>query len=86
MALLSYIFIRLGQTVKAKYYITKILEKEVKPLFSRKSTKEEESVKRKLFTNKSSATSIQDGAPAHTAKATQQCCKKYLPNFIKKDE
>ena len=66
-------------------YITKILEKEVKPLFSRRSTTEEP-VKRKLFTNKSSATFIQDGAPAHTAKATQQWCKKNLSNFIRKDE
>ena len=30
-------FIPQGQTVTAEYYITKILEKEVKPLFSRKS-------------------------------------------------
>ena len=78
-------FIPQEQTVKEEYYITKILEKEVKPLFSRRSTTEEP-VKRKLFTNKSSATFIQDGAPAHTAKATQQWCKKNLPNFIKKDE
>ena len=78
-------FIPQGQTVTAECYITKILEKEVKPLFSRRSTTEEP-VKRKLFTNKSSATFIQDGAPAHTAKATQQWCKKNLPNFMKKDE
>ena len=57
----------------------------MKPLFSRRSTKEEP-VKRKLFTNKSSDTFIQDGAPAHRAKATRQWCKKNLPNFIKKDE
>ena len=31
-------FIPQGQTVTAEYYITKILEKEVKPLFSRRST------------------------------------------------
>ena len=78
-------FIPQGQTVTAEYYITKILGKEVKPLFSRRSTTEEP-VKRKFFTNKSSATFIQDGAPAHTAKATKQWCKKNLPNFIKKDE
>ena len=42
----------------------------------------EEPVKQKLFTNKSSATFVQDGAPARTAKATQQWCKKNLPNFI----
>ena len=74
-----------GQTVTAEYYITKILEKEVKPLFSRRSTTEEP-VKRKLFTNNSSATFVQDGAPAPRAKATQQWCKRNLPNFIQKDE
>ena len=78
-------FIPQGQTVTAEYYITKILEEEVKPLFSRRSTTEEP-VKRKLFTNKSSATLVQDGAPADTAKATQQWCKKNLPNFIGNDE
>ena len=64
-------FIPQGQTVTAEYYVTKILEKEVKPLFSRRSTTEE-LVKRKLFTNKICVTFVQDGAPAHTAKATQQ--------------
>ena len=66
-------FIPQGQTVTAEYYIAKILEKEMKPLFRRRSTTEEP-VKRKLFTNKSSVTFVQDGAPAHTAKATQQWC------------
>ena len=75
-------FIPQGQTVTAEYYITKILEREVKPLFSRRSTTEEP-VKRKLFTSNSSATLVQ---PAHTAKATQQWCKRNLPNFIQKDE
>ena len=46
-----------GQTVTAEYYIIKILEKEVKPLFSRKSTTENP-VKRQLFMNKSSATLV----------------------------
>ena len=79
-------FIPQGQTVTAEYYITKIrLEKEVKPLFSRRSTTEEP-VKRKLFTNNSSATFVQDGAPAHKAKATQQWCERILPNLIQKDE
>ena len=57
----------------------------MKPLFSRRSTTEEP-VKRKIFTNNSSGTFVQDGAPAHTAKATQQWCKRNLPNFIPKDE
>ena len=84
-SLTSLHFILQGQTVTAYYYIIKILEKEVKPLFSRHSTTEEP-VKRKLFTNKSSAIFVQDDAPAHTASATQLWCKKTLPNFIGKDE
>ena len=52
-------FIPKVQAVTAEYYVTKILEKEVKPLFSRRSTTEEP-VKRKLFTNNSSATFVQD--------------------------
>ena len=26
---------------------------------------------------------VQEGAPSHTPKATQNSCKKYLPNFVK---
>ena len=79
-------FIPQGQTVTAEYYITKIrLAEEVKPLFSQRSTTEDP-VKRKLFTNNSSATFVQNGVPAHTAKATQQWCKRILPNLIQKDE
>lgn len=36
--------------------------------------------------NKSSVTFIKDGTPALMAKATQQWCKKNLPNFIQKEE
>jgi len=75
-------FILQGQTVTAESYITKILEKEVKPLFSRRSNTEEP-VKRKLFTSNSRVTFVQDGKPAHTAKATRQWCKRNLPNFLK---
>ena len=52
-------FMKQGQTVMADY-ITKILQKEVSPHFSGRSTTEEP-VKRKLFTNKSSATFVEDG-------------------------
>ena len=83
--LTSLLFILQGQTVTAEYYITKLLEKEVKPHFNRRSTTEEP-VKQKLFMDKSSATFVQGGAPAHTAKATQQRCKKNFPNFLQKDE
>ena len=80
--LTSLLLIPQGQTLTAEYYITKILEKEVKPLFSRRSTTGER-VKRMLSTNKSSATFVQNGTLAHTciAKTTQQWCKENLPNF-----
>ena len=29
---------------------------------------------------------VQDGAPARTAKGTQDLCKKNLPNFVKKEK
>ena len=45
-SLTSLHFIQQGQTATAEYYITKLLEKEVKPLFSRRSTTKER-VKRK---------------------------------------
>ena len=83
--LTSLYFIPHGQTVTAEYYVTKILEKEVRPLLSRRFTTENP-IKRKLFMNKSGSTFVQDGASAHTAKATPQWCKKTLPNFIQKDE
>ena len=78
-------FIPQGQAVTGEYYITEVLEKEVKPLFSCRSTAEEP-VKRKLFLKTSSVTFVQDGTLAHTAKATQPWCKKKLRNFIQKDE
>ena len=49
--LTSLYFIPQGQTVTAEYYVTEILEKEVRPLLSRRFTTEKP-IKRKLFTNK----------------------------------
>ena len=49
--LTSLYFIPQGQTVTAEYYATEILEKEVRPLLSRRFTTEKP-IKRKLFTNK----------------------------------
>ena len=78
-------FIPQGQTVTVEYIITKILQKEGKPLFSPRSSTGEP-VKRKLFTDKSSATFIQGDTPTHTAIASQQRCKRNFPNFIQKEE
>jgi len=40
--------------------------------------------KRKLLSSNHHITFVQDGAPAHAAKATQAWCKKIRPNFIEK--
>ena len=69
----------------ADYYISQILEKEVKPLLNRRSTTEIP-VKRKLFSLNKKMMLVQDGAPAHSAKSTQNWCKRNLPNFIEKPD
>ena len=67
----------------ADYYISNILEKEVTPLLRRKNVTAAAD-KRKLFSSNRHMTFVQDGAPAHAAKATQAWCKRNLPNFIEK--
>ena len=63
-------FLPQGQTLTADYYINNILEKEVKPVLHRKNVNEATD-KRKLFSSNRHMTFVQDGAPAHAAKATQ---------------
>ena len=76
-------FMPQGQTLTADYYVNNILEKEVKPLLRRKNVNEAID-KRQLFSSNRRMASVQDGAPAHTAKATQAWNKRNLPNFIEK--
>ena len=71
------------QTLTADYYINNTLEKEVKPVLHSKNVNEATD-KRKLFSSNRHMTFVQDGAPAHAAKATQAWCKRNLPNFIEK--
>ena len=78
-------FIPQGQTVTADYYISQILEKEVKPLLNRRSTTEIP-VMRRLFSLNQKMALLQDGAPAHSAKSTQNWCKRNLPNLIEKPD
>ena len=73
-----------GQPLTCEYYINQILEKEVKSLTSRRQVTGGP-IERKLFSSKKEMTFVQDGAPAHTSKATQTRCQKNLPNFIAKD-
>ena len=58
-----------GQTLTSEYYINQILEKEVKPLTSRRQVTGGP-IEWKLFSSKREMTFVQ-GAPAHTSKATQ---------------
>ena len=76
-------FLPQEQTLTADYYIKNIFEKQVKPVLHRKNVNEATD-KRKLFSSNRHMTFVQDGAPAHAAKATQAWCKKNLPNFIEK--
>ena len=57
-----------GQILTSDYYIKKILEKEVKPLTSRRQITSGPT-ERKLFSSKKAMTFVQDGAPARTSKA-----------------
>ena len=59
-----------GQTLSSEYYIKQILEKEVKPLILRHQVTGG-LIGRKLFSSKKEITVVQEGAPAHNAKATQ---------------
>ena len=72
------------ETLTSEYYINQILEKDVKPLTSRRQVTGG-SIERKLFSSKKEMTFVQDGAPAHTSKATQTWCQENLPNVIAKD-
>ena len=76
-------FLPQGQTLTADYYINNVLEKEVKPVLHRKNVNEATD-KRKLFSSNGHMTFVQNGAPAHAAKATQAWCKKNLLNLIEK--
>ena len=75
MVSLGYIFLPQGQTLTADYYINNILEKEVRPVLHRKNVNEATD-KRKLFSFNRHMTFVQEGAPAHAVKATQEWCKK----------
>ena len=66
-----------GETLTSEYYIKEIIEKEVKPLTSRRKVTGGPT-ERKLFSSKKAMTFVQDGAPAYTSKVAQTCCHKNL--------
>ena len=76
--------LRSVQTLTFEYYVKEILEKEVKPLTSRRQVTGGP-MERKLFSSNKAMTFAQDGAPAHTSKVAQTWCHKNLPKFIPKD-
>ena len=77
-------FLPQGQTLTADYYINNILQKEVKPVLHRKNVNEATD-KRKLFSSNRHMTFVQDGVPAHPAKATQAWCKKKPAKFYREN-
>ena len=66
-----------GQTLTPENYFNQMLEKEVKPLTSRRHMKGS-LIERKFFSSKKEATFVQAGAVAHTSKAIHSfihsCC------------
>ena len=74
-----------GQTINAAYYCANILDKTCKDAVSRKR-KTGSTLQRAMTSNMSKIIFMQDGAPAHTAKVTQQKCSDILPSFWKKVE
>ncbi|EDO31105.1 predicted protein [Nematostella vectensis] len=69
-----------GQMI-SEDYVDKILEKEVRPLMSRRSHTQDPT-KTKLFSVNQNVTFVQDCAPAHTAKVPQKWCQHHLPKFV----
>ena len=64
-----------SQTLNSEYYINQILDKEVKPLTSRRQVTGDP-IERKLFSSKKEMTFVQDGAPAHTSKGNSDMVSK----------
>ena len=74
-----------GQTLTSEYYIKEILEKEVKPLTSRRQVTGGPT-ERMFFRSKKAMTFVHYGAPPQTSKAAQTRCLNNLPNFVPKDD
>ncbi|KAI6658706.1 hypothetical protein LOD99_10964, partial [Oopsacas minuta] len=72
-----------GQTINGEYYRTKILAGSCKDAINRR-TKNGSVLQRAMTSKMSEIIFRQDGAPAHTAKLTQEWCKQNLPAFWQK--
>ena len=73
------------QTVNASYYVSGILAKTCKEALKRKR-KTGTILQRRMLENPLRATLMQDGAPSHRAKITQEWCRSHLSNFWPKEE
>ena len=72
-----------GQSINSSYYRNDILEKTCKDAINRTSISTS-ILERPMLEKMSNFIFMQDGAPAHTAKATQQWCQENLQSFWKK--
>ena len=73
------------QTINAKYYIDEILEGPC--IHALRRTDEIGGIlERKMMPDMSKAIFMQDGAPAHTARRTQDWCRQNLPGFWEKQK
>ena len=73
------------QSVNSEYYISEILSKTCADALNRRAARGNV-LQRRLLPDMSTAVLMQDGAPAHTAVATQQWCRDNLQAFWSKEE
>jgi hypothetical protein len=72
--------------INAEYYnINNILQQTLLPVLARRK-KSGPTTTRKMFNRRSELVFQQDGAPAHTARVTQQWCSEHLSGFLRKEE
>ena len=68
------------QTVNTEYYVSQLLEGSLLPALNR-SAEAGAVTEKKMVETRSSAIFMQDGAPSHTAKRTQDWCAHHVPGF-----
>lgn len=73
-----------NQTVNTEYYVSKILEGSLLPALNR-SAETGTATEKKMVETKSEAIFMQDGAPSHTSKRTQNWCATHVPGFWDKE-
>lgn len=72
-------------TINAQYYVTNILQQILLPALTKRQ-KSGPVTARKMFSRRSELVFMQDGAPAHTARTTQQWCAENRPGFLHKED